>query len=75
MSARTIDVLAVMDSAAGASNDIFRLAGSQLQRDIAEARAAVADLVRAARLARDTLPPCPQRDELTAALARVGGAA
>jgi hypothetical protein len=44
-----------------------------LPKDVIEILYAFEGLTRAAMLARDTLPPCPQRDKLSAALARVYG--
>jgi len=40
-----VDVVGILSSVAGASNEIFRLAGSDLQKDAAKARDAVAELI------------------------------
>lgn len=42
-----IDVLAFLDGVAGATNEIFRLVGSDMQKEASEARAAVAELIAA----------------------------
>lgn len=49
MSRAPVDPLAALESAAGASNEIFRLAGSELQRELADALVAVRELVAADR--------------------------
>ena len=52
---RPIDVVAFLDGVAGASNEIFRLVGSDMQKEAAEARAAVAELMEREAKQRDVL--------------------
>ena len=78
---RPIDVVAFLDGVAGATNDIFRLVGSDMQKEAAEARAAVAELIQAANRAAvaavrgdDNRPGTIRNadlDALRAAIARV----
>lgn len=51
MSDQNVNPIEVLDSVAGASNDIFRLVGSPLQEEARAASAAVRELVRVARIA------------------------
>lgn len=44
-----MNVLGFLDGVAGATNEIFKLVGSPMQKEAAEARAAVAELVEASR--------------------------
>lgn len=79
-----IDVVDFLDGVAGATNEIFRLVGSDMQKEAAEASAAVAELIKFVESVKSMTAHHGRiegvrtkwlHEKATAALARVQGGA